>query len=102
MSDNISTRVFTSYTNKDGCIVQNVWKIKEGYFISVFFFWYCCSIDRPESRVQGRWFNRQEYRNNSGNGRTAWSLAWKPDAVYFTRYLGDKERVSQPLSDLDL
>lgn len=38
MSDNISTRVFTSYTNKDGCIVQNVWKIKEGYFISVFFF----------------------------------------------------------------
>ena len=51
MSDNISTRVFTPCTNKDGCIVQNVWKIKEGYFISVFFL-YCCSIDRLESRCR--------------------------------------------------
>lgn len=56
MSDNISTRVFTSYTNKDGCIVQNVWKIKEGYFIPEFFFCiaalstvqsHACRVDDP-------------------------------------------------------
>lgn len=100
MSDKISTRVFTSYTNKDGCIVQHVWKIKEGYFISVSFSVCIAALSIVWSHACR--VNRQENRNNSANSTKVWSLASKPDVVSSTRYFGDKRRVSQPRADLDL